>query len=79
MKEKTLAEEIGINLKTLIKKSKFRTQDCFAIDGMNVDPVTVRRWISKGVRDINTIYEISKVLDISIEELIGEKMKEKEI
>ena len=70
MKEKTLAEKIGTNLKTLIKESKFRTQDCFASEGMNVDPVTVRRWISKGIRDINTIYEISKVLDVSIEELI---------
>ena len=70
MKEKTLAEKIGTNLKTLIKESKFRTQDRFASEGMNVDPVTVRRWISKGIRDINTIYEISKVLDVSIEELI---------
>lgn len=77
MKEKTLSEEIGNNLKVLIKKSRFKTQDRFANDGMNVDPVTVRRWISKGIRDINTIYEISKVLDVSIEELIGKKIKQK--
>ena len=73
MENKTLSEQIGINLKGLIKKSKYKTQDRFAIDGMNVDPVTVRRWISKGIRDINTIFEISIVLEVSIEELISKE------
>ena len=52
------------------KKSKFKTQERFATEGMNVDAVTVRRWIAHGIRDINTINEISKVLNINIDELI---------
>ena len=37
---------------------------------MNVDPVTVRRWIAHGIRDINTIFEIANVLDVDIMDLI---------
>ena len=77
MKDKTLAEQIGNNLKKLIKESRFKTQEKFANEGMNVDPVTVRRWISKGVRDVNTIFEISEVLDVPLEELINMKYKSK--
>ena len=65
-----LSERIGKNLKKLIKQSKFKTQDKFAVEGINVDPVTVRRWIAHGIKDINTIYEISIVLDVSLEELL---------
>ena len=73
LKEKTISEQIGANLKIVIKNSKFKTQEKFACEGMNVDPVTVRRWISKGIRDINTIYEISKVLEVDINVLINNK------
>ena len=69
----TLAETVGKNLKKLIKKSKYKTQDKFANEGMKVDPVTVRRWIAHGIRDINTIYEISTILEVDIKELLGEK------
>ncbi len=69
MKEEKIAEKIGKNIKRLIKESKYKTQDKFASEGMNVDPVTVRRWIAKGIRDINTIYEISKVLEVEFSEL----------
>lgn len=65
-----ISERIGKNLKKLIKQSKFKTQDKFAVEGVNVDPVTVRRWIAHGIKDINTIYEISIVLDVSLEELL---------
>ena len=70
MENVKLSEKVGINLKILIKKSKFKTQERFATEGMNVDAVTVRRWIAHGIRDINTINEISKVLNINIDELI---------
>lgn len=64
-----LSERVGKNLKKFIKESKFKTQEKFAIEGMNVDSVTVRRWIAHGIRDINTIYEISKVLGIDFTDL----------
>lgn len=65
-----ISERVGKNLKKLIKISKYKTQEKFATEGMYVDPVTVRRWISKGVKDINTIFEISRVLDVDINELL---------
>ena len=70
MEKQTLAEKAGKNLKDLIKKSKFKTQERFAVEGMKVDPVTVRRWISHGIRDINTIYEISTILEVDMMELL---------
>ena len=70
MKKQKLAERIGQNLKILIKRSKYKTQDRFAIEGMHVDPVTVRRWIANGIRDINTIYEISLILEVDIMDLL---------
>ena len=70
MEKQTLAEKVGKNLKDLIKKSKFKTQERFAVEGMKVDPVTVRRWISHGIRDINTIYEISTILEVDMMELL---------
>ena len=69
MENETLAKNIGRNLKIMIKKSKYRTQDQFANE-MNVDPVTVRRWIAHGIRDINTIFEIANALDVDIMDLI---------
>ena len=67
--EKTLSEKVGQNLKYLIKQSKFKTQERFAHEGMNVDSVTVRRWIAHGIRDVNTIFEISKVLEIDFQDM----------
>jgi len=64
-----LSEKIGKNLKRLIKQSNFKTQESFA-SVMNVDPVTVRRWIAYGVKDVNTIFEISNALGVSLEELL---------
>lgn len=70
MEKQTLAEKVGKNLKILIKKSKYKTQEKFANEGMKVDPVTVRRWIAHGIRDVNTIYEISVILEVEISDLL---------
>lgn len=72
MKKNQLAKNVGKNLKILIRNSKFKTQEKFAVEGMNVDPVTVRRWICNGIRDVNTIYEISEVLEVDFMELFKE-------
>lgn len=66
----SIAQKAGKNLKNLIKNSKFKTQDAFANDGMHVDPVTVRRWIHSGIKDVNTLEEIAKIFDIDFMELI---------
>ena len=66
----TLAQKAGKNLKNLIKKSEFKTQDKFAVDGIHVDPVTVRRWIHSGIKDINTIQEIADIFGVDFMELL---------
>lgn len=63
------AERVGKNLKNLIKLSEFKTQENFAY-AMNVDPTTVRKWLYKGVSNINLIYDIADVLDIDFMELL---------
>ena len=68
---KKLSEKVGQNLKRLIKVSKFKTQENFALLGIGVDPVTVRRWIAYGVKDIDTIAEIADTLNVSLEELLN--------
>lgn len=67
---KKLSEKVGYNLKRLIKESDFKTQEQFAVLGICVDPVTVRRWIAHGVKDINTIVEIADILKVPLEELL---------
>ncbi len=66
----TPAERVGKNLKNLIKESKYKTQERFAIEAMFVDPVTVRRWIAHGVKDVNTIQEIADIFDVDFMELL---------
>ena len=63
------SQRAGKNLKNLIKSSKYKTQENFAYV-MNVDPTTVRRWLSTGVKDVNTIEEIAIKLDIDFMELL---------
>ena len=64
-----LSQRVGKNLKNLIRNSKYRTQENFAFI-MNVDPTTVRRWLSSGVKDIYTIEEIAIKLEIDFMELL---------
>ena len=66
----TLAEKAGQNLKNLIKESEYKTQEKFAVEGIGVDPVTVRRWISHGIKDINTIQEIADIFGVDFMELL---------
>lgn len=63
------SQRAGKNLKNLIKSSKYKTQENFAYV-MNVDPTTVRRWLSTGVKDVNTIEEIAIKLEVGFMELL---------
>ena len=65
----TPAEKAGKNLKNLIKQSEYKTQDRFA-EAMYVDPVTVRRWIAHGIKDINTIQEIADLFNVDFMEFL---------
>ena len=63
------SQRAGKNLKNLIKSSKYKTQENFAYV-MNVDPTTVRRWLSTGVKDVNTLEEIAIKLEVGFMELL---------
>lgn len=67
--EKLKSEIVGDNLKFLIKKSKYKTQENFA-EVMNVDPSTARRWIKYGIKDVNVIKEIADKLEIDFWDLL---------
>lgn len=62
MANESLSVKAGKILKGLIKLSKYKTQDNFAY-AMNVDPVTVRRWIAHGIAKIDIIEEIARMFD----------------
>ena len=63
------SKKVGENLKNLIKESKFKTQIKFA-DAMHVDDSTVRKWISRGVHDIDLVMNIAETLEIDFLELL---------
>lgn len=63
------SKKVGENLKNLIKESKFKTQINFA-DAMFVDDSTVRKWISRGIQNINLIMDIAEKLEIDFLELL---------
>ena len=65
----SLSKKVGKNLKNLIKKSKFVTQENFAV-AMNAHPTTIRRWLAHGLNDIDTIEKIAELLEIDIFELL---------
>ena len=66
----TPAEKAGKNLKNLIKKSVYKTQERFATEAMYVDPTTVRRWIANGIKDVNLIQQIADIFGIDFMELL---------
>jgi len=64
MVQDKLSVVAGKKLKNHIKNSEFRTQENFA-EAMNVDPVTVRRWIAHGIAKVDVIEEIAEMFDMS--------------
>jgi len=64
VQEQTMSVIAGKKLKNHIKNSEYRTQENFA-EAMNVDPVTVRRWIAHGIAKVDTIEEIAEMFDMS--------------
>ena len=62
-------ENIGENLKRLIKESEYRTQERFAEEAF-VDVRTVRRWVQK-LDSISTVVYIAGVLDVDVMDLLS--------
>ena len=53
----------GANLKRLIKNSKYRTQEEFAFE-FGTDVRTVGRWVNKGIKNLDTIQQITDFFGI---------------
>lgn len=68
MVQDLLSLKVGKNLKSIIKRKGY-TQKQFA-EQMNVDPTTVRRWLGRGIKDIDTISAIVKFLDIALTDIL---------
>lgn len=68
MVQDLLSLKVGKNLKSIIKRKGY-TQKQFA-EQMNVDPTTVRRWLGRGIKDIDTISAIAKFLDIALTDIL---------
>ena len=72
--ELSLSLIAGINLKRLIRESKYRTQENFAYE-FGAEIRTVSRWLNAGVKNIDTLEEIAYFLDIDIFDLLKKKEK----
>lgn len=68
MVQDLLSLKVGKNLKSIIKRKGY-TQKQFA-EQMNVDPTTVRRWLGRGIKDVDTIFAIAKFLDIALTDIL---------
>lgn len=62
----------GINLKNLIKASKYKTQEIFAYE-FGAEIRTVSRWLNGGIKNIDTLEEIAEFLEVDVFELLKEK------
>ena len=70
--ELSLSMIAGINLKRLIRSSKYRTQENFAYE-FGAEIRTVSRWLNAGVKNIDTLEEIADFLEIDVFELLKKK------
>lgn len=73
--ELSLSLIAGINLKRLIRGSKYRTQENFAYE-FGAEIRTVSRWLNAGVKNIDTLEEIALFLEVDVFELLKKKEKE---
>ena len=60
---KDLGLVAGANLKRLIKNSKYKTQEEFAFE-FGIDVRTIRRWVNKGIKNLDTIQQIAAFFGI---------------
>ena len=60
---KDLGLVAGANLKRLIKNSEYKTQEEFAFE-FGIDVRTIRRWVNKGIKNLDTIQQIADFFGI---------------
>ena len=60
----------GSNLKHLIKRSTYKTQEAFAA-AFGTDVRTVRRWINQGIRCLDTLQQIALFFDVDVFTLLS--------
>ena len=70
--ELSLSLIAGINLKRLIRSSRYRTQENFAYE-FGTEIRTVSRWLNAGVKNIDTLEEIADFLEVDVFELLKKK------
>ncbi len=70
--ELSLSLIAGINLKRLIRSSRYRTQENFAYE-FGAEIRTVSRWLNAGVKNIDTLEEIADFLEVDVFELLKKK------
>ncbi|MBO5287510.1 MAG: helix-turn-helix transcriptional regulator [Clostridia bacterium] len=64
-----LSKIVGANLKRLIKKSRWKTQEKFA-EAKHVDIKTVNRWVNGGINKFDLAEEIADFLGIDVYTLL---------
>ena len=62
----------SINVKRLIRSSKYGTQENFAYE-FGAEIRTVSRWLNKGIKNIDTLEEIANFLNVDVLELLKKK------
>lgn len=55
----------GVNLKRLIKDSKYKTQEEFAFE-FGTDVRTVGRWVNHGIKNLDTIQQIAEFFEVDV-------------
>ena len=68
----TLSMIASINVKRLIRSSKYGTQENFAYE-FGAEIRTVSRWLNKGIKNIDTLEEIANFLNVDVFELLKKK------
>ena len=62
----------SINVKRLIRSSKYGTQENFAYE-FGAEIRTISRWLNKGIKNIDTLEEIANFLNVNVLELLKKK------
>ena len=70
--ELSLSLIVGINLKRLIRRSRYKTQENFAYE-FGEEIRTDSRRLNAGVKNIDTLEEIADFLEVDVFELLKKK------
>lgn len=69
--KKNLSQIAGNNVKRIIKESVYKTQEEFAYS-FGAEIRTVSRWLNGGIKNLDTLQEISEFLNVDALRLLQE-------